>query len=191
MQVIIRGHNTQVSEPLKELAVRKIEKVRRFFDRIQKLEIEFSEAHNPRVADRHEIAVTLTTKAHLLRAHAAAPDPSSAVDMVVEKLQTQVKRLKDRRTKRGERTARSPAPASLNSIGLNNPVRSAENLGEETGPRITLRRRFPVKPMTPEEAVVEMQAQGQEFLAFFNAQNSAPSVVYRRGDGSFGLVEAV
>src|SRR5687768_4389411 len=51
MQVIVKGHNVHVSEQLKELAIHKLEKVKRFFDRIQSLEVEFSEEHNPRIAD--------------------------------------------------------------------------------------------------------------------------------------------
>lgn len=197
MQVIVKGRNTHVPEHVRELAVRKIEKVRRFFDRIQKLEIEFSEERNPRVAARHEVEVTLTTKAHLIRAHAAAADAASAVDSVVDKLEAQVKRLKDKRASRARRGPRGPAGLRGVPVPLNNPVEFTDNPGtedggtEDGGGRITLRRRFPAKPMTPEEAILELEELGQGFLAFIRAENDQPCVVYRRGDGSFGLIEPV
>ena len=75
MQVIVKGRNTHVPPHLKELATHKLEKVERFLDKILSLEIEFSEEHNPRIADKHSVEVILTTKAHTLRAHAAGPDP--------------------------------------------------------------------------------------------------------------------
>ena len=93
MQVIVKGRNTRVPPHLKELATHKLEKVERFLEKILSLEIEFSEEHNPRIADKHTVEVILTTKAHVLRAHASGPDPASAVDSVLDKLEAQVKRL--------------------------------------------------------------------------------------------------
>src|SRR5438132_10440984 len=107
MQVIVKGRNTPVSPHLKELATHKLEKVERFLDKILSLEIEFSEEHNPRIADKHTVEVILTTKAHVLRAHASGPDPTSAVDGVLDKLEAQVKRLKGKFVRRGSRTSRA------------------------------------------------------------------------------------
>src|SRR5438270_11348710 len=107
MQVIVKGRNTHVPPQLKELATHKLEKVQRFLDKIISMEIEFSEEHNPRIADKHTVEVTLTTKAHVLRAHASGPDPTSAVDGVLDKLEAQVKRLKGKFVRRGSRTSRA------------------------------------------------------------------------------------
>jgi putative sigma-54 modulation protein len=148
MQVIVKGRNTHVPPRLKERATRKLERVQRFFDRIQSLEIEFSEEHNPRIADKHTVEVTLTTKAHVLRAHASGPDPSSAVDLVVAKLEGQVKRLKGKIVQRGGRKTLRTAggrlpdveelPAAVPRKGATPPLESAE--GPE-GPRPRTRRR--------------------------------------------------
>src|SRR3989440_6068361 len=106
-EVLVRGRNTHAPPHLKELATHKLEKVERFLDKILSLEIEFSEEHNPRIADKHIVEVTLTTKAHVLRAHASGPDPTSAVDGVLDKLEAQVKRLKGKFVRRGSRTSRA------------------------------------------------------------------------------------
>ena len=203
MQVIVKGRNTHVPPHLKELATHKLEKVERFLDKILSLEIEFSEEHNPRIADKHIVEVILTTKAHVLRAHASGPDPASAVDGVLDKLEAQVKRLKGKFVRRGSRTSRAMrtvlrAPTFGEESdnhnarnGRNHPIESIEDLeaGEEDEPRISRVTRFSVKPMTVEEAVLQMESLGHDFYLFVNAESEQVGVVYRRRDGSYGLIE--
>ena len=203
MQVIVKGHNTHVPDHVKEVATQKLEKVKRFLDRINSLEIEFSEEHNPRIADKHRVEVTLTTKHHLLRAHASGPDPMSAVDLVLDKLEAQVKRLKGKMVRRGSRTGHSakgprnqatgslpsldelPSPSSANGSGS---LAGDEGV-EGGGSAISRIKRFTVKPMTADEAVLQMESLGHDFYLFVNAESEQAGVVYRRRDGSFGLIE--
>jgi len=100
MQVTVKGKNTTVPEKVRTRTQRKLAKLERFDDRILAMDVEFSEERNPRVADPHRVEVTLTTKAGLLRAHASATDPATAVDQVVDRLERQVKKLKGRRVDR-------------------------------------------------------------------------------------------
>lgn len=100
MQVTVKGKNTTVPEKLRARAEHKLAKLQRFDDRILAMDVEFSEERNPRVADPHRVEVTLTTKAGLVRAHANATDPATAVDQVVDRLERQVKKLKGRRVDR-------------------------------------------------------------------------------------------
>lgn len=205
MQVIVKGHNTHVGSHLKELATAKLEKVSRFLDKINILEIEFSEEHNPRIADKHIVEVILSTKHHVLRAHASGPDPASAVDLVVDKLEAQVKKLKSKQVRRGSRTGhgakgpRDTDPSSLPSLeeivgngsrnGSGGTTQTLKDLNESDDSVISRVKRFAVKPMTPEEAVLQMQTLGHEFFLFVNAESEQTGVVYRRRDGSFGLIE--
>jgi len=201
MQVIVKGHHTHVSSSLKELATNKIEKVSRFLDSIQTAEIEFSEEHNPRISDKHIVEITLTTKTRVLRARASGTDAATAVDRVLDKVEAQVRRLKGKFVERGSRTSRgisgialSPdesvsAPISRN--GALGPIESdgEQETGEEDRPHITRTKRFAVKPMTPEEAVLQMEMLGHDFYLFVDAESEHAGVVYRRHDGSFGLIE--
>ena len=100
MQVTVKGKNTGVPEKLRARAERKLAKLQRFDDRILAMDVEFSEERNPRVADPHRVEVTLTTRSGLVRAHASATDPATAVDQVVDRLERQVKKLKGRRVDR-------------------------------------------------------------------------------------------
>jgi ribosome hibernation promoting factor len=189
MQVIVKARHTKVPESLKQMAIQKVERVRRFFDRILKLEIEFSEEHNPRISRaKHTVEVTLSTKAHVLRAKASGADPAAAVDAVVDKLESQVKRLKDKmqrkpKTGRAE-TIRVPSRTG-NSDGKR---RIAER---ESAKRVRVKRagHFSMKPLTPLDAALELEETGDQFMAFFNMDTGLISVVYRMDDGSFGLLE--
>jgi len=196
MQMIVTGRNTHVSSHMKEVASSKLERIHRYFDRIQSLEVEFSEEHNPRIAEPHIVEVTLKTKAHTLRAHAAGVDFATAVDRVAEKLERQVKRLKGKivrggvakgGAKRGSRVADEMPPAALN--GSAGEIGSPPEGDGTDAPRITRIKRFSVKPMTAEEAVLQMESLGHDFYLFVNPESEQAGVVYRRRDGSFGLIE--
>jgi ribosomal subunit interface protein len=100
MQVTVKGKNTGVPERVRARAEQKLAKLLRFDDRILAMDVEFSEERNPRVADPHRVEVTLTTRSGLVRAHANAADPATAVDQVVDRLERQVKKRKGRRVDR-------------------------------------------------------------------------------------------
>jgi ribosomal subunit interface protein len=115
MQVTVKGKNTTVPEKLRARAERKLTKLERFDARILAMDVEFSEERNPRVADPHRVEVTLTTKSGLLRAHANATDPATAVDQVVRRLERQVKKLKGRqvdRTQHADAAKTMPPPST-------------------------------------------------------------------------------
>src|SRR5258706_15404535 len=95
MQVIVKGHHIHVTDKLKDSAVHKLEKLERFFDRIIKVEVQFSHEKVPAPA-QNRVEVHLTTPIGSVRAHAQAADPETAMDAVVDKLERQVKRMKDK-----------------------------------------------------------------------------------------------
>lgn len=203
MQIIVHGKNTQVPTRLKQHATEKLQKVERYLDRIQTLEVEFTEEHNPRMSDsRFTVEVVATTKRHVLRASASAADPMSAVDAVEDKLEAQVKRLKSKFVRRGSRVGnrlrgRKGAPAELPELlmpetrnGQERPISSESDEEEVQGdPGITKVIRFAVKPMTAEEAILQMKTLGRNFYLFLNAESEQTGVVYRRDDGTYGLIE--
>jgi len=111
VQVIVKGHHASVPNGLKERATAKIEKVTRLYPRLLKAEIEFTENGGARASVvKHRVEVTLSAKHHVMRATARGPDPLTAVDRVVDKLETQVRRLKGKVTRKG-RTAGPGAPS--------------------------------------------------------------------------------
>jgi putative sigma-54 modulation protein len=119
MQVTVKGKNTTVPEKVRARAEHKLAKLQRFDDRILAMDVEFSEERNPRVADPHRVEVTLTTRSGLVRAHANAIDPATAVDQVVDRLERQVKKLKGRRVDRTQHAegVKGIAPLPVDELG--------------------------------------------------------------------------
>src|SRR5688572_8928058 len=110
MQVIVKGHHIHVSEHLRETTVHKLEKLARFFDRISKVDVQFQHEKVPAPA-KIQVDVSMTTPLGSVRAHAQASEPEAAMDAVVEKLEVQIKRMKDkvvRRPKGGIRAKAAP-----------------------------------------------------------------------------------
>jgi putative sigma-54 modulation protein len=180
MQVTVKGKNTAVPEQLRAHAQHKLAKVQRFDDRILAMDVEFSEERNPRVADAHKVEVTVTTKSRLVRAQARAADPAAAVDQVIDRLERQIKKLKGRRV---DRTQHAEGVKGMVPLLRRGPD---EQSGEPTFARY---KRVEMKPMTPEEAVGQMELLGYDFFLFSNAETQQANVVYRRHNGGYGLIE--
>jgi putative sigma-54 modulation protein len=180
MQVTVKGKNVDVPQKLRAHAEHKLAKVQRFDDRILAMDVEFSEERNPRVADAYTVEVTVTTKSRLVRAHASAADPATAVDQVIDRLQRQIKKLKGRRVHRTQHAegvkAMAPAPQPP----------EADEAGEQLFARY---KRIEMKPMSPEEAVEQMELLGHDFFLFSSAETQRANVVYRRRNGGYGLIE--
>jgi ribosomal subunit interface protein len=96
MNVIVRGTNVPVPSRLRNAAQRKLGSLERVARDVSRAEVDFSEERNPRIRQRHRCVVVVHRPHELLTAHAAAPEPEAALDLVVDKLRTQVVRHKDR-----------------------------------------------------------------------------------------------
>jgi putative sigma-54 modulation protein len=183
MDVSIRGRNVELSDALRAAAEEKVSRLSRFLDGIDHVEIQFLEERNPRIAQRDVCEVTFTSHGHLLRAKAAASDPFAAIDGVVAKLEHQIEKLK------GKLIGRSH-PRRHGSV--NSPLQQDSD-EEEIEPgqvRIVKNKSFAIKPMTPEEAALQMDLLGHDFYFFTNAETEQAAVVYRRNDGDVGLIDA-
>jgi ribosomal subunit interface protein len=107
MKVIVRSRHTRISPRLRTVAERKLHRLSRLTPDAARAEVDFDEEHNPRIVGRHQCAVTLHLRRGLVTAHAAAPEPETALDLVLRKVRHQVGRLKDRRAPRAPVARRS------------------------------------------------------------------------------------
>jgi putative sigma-54 modulation protein len=111
----------------------------------------------------------------------------ASIDLVAAKLERQVKKYRGRLA---QRHALGHREAVIN-MGMR-PVdegETAEGEPSEAGPRIVKSKQFPVKPMTPEEAALQLELVGHDFFVFTNSESQETAVVYRRRDGDYGLIE--
>jgi putative sigma-54 modulation protein len=182
MDVVIRGKNVKVSEPLRTAATEHLAKLDRFANGFARAEVDFSVEKNPRIAENQKCEVLVHVKGHLLKAHASATEPFAALYAVCDKVEHQVKRLKDKRVDRTH-------PRRVRSHRVELPLDEEEDQ-EESGPaRIVKTKEFTIKPMTAEEAVLQMDLLGHDFFLFTSSESGRAAVIYRRNDGNFGLIE--
>lgn len=179
MEIAIRSRNVEVSDSLKLAVGDKLLRLHRFLDGMERAEVRFLEERNPRIAEREVCEVTLHGHGHVVRARASAPEVLVAVDRVVEKLEHRLARLK------GKLLGRSHPrrPVHLNGTA---PPSIEEDAGDA---QIVRTKQFAIKPMTAEEASLQMELLGHSFFLFTDAETSVASVVYRRHDGHVGVIE--
>jgi len=192
MDVTMQCRNAEVPEALRAIAREKVTRIGRHLDGWDHAEIHFSEERNPRIADKEVCEVTLRGHGHVVRAKAAAPDTLGSIDRVVEKLDRQVSRLKSRLVGRSHPRHASPRTdvnANGNGHDLAGLIDDDDDEVGDAGPRFVKTKHFTSKPMTPEEATLQMDLVGHDFYFFTSAESGLATVVYRRDDGHFGLID--
>ena len=160
----------------------------RHLDGYDEAEVQFFEERNPRISEKEVCEVTLRGHGRVLRAKAASSDPFTAVDRVIDKLSHQAEKVKTRQSRKGHHK-RGPLEVAGNGANLVGLDEEDEEERPGTG-RIVKVKRFDLKPMTPEEASLQMEMLGHTFYFFTNAETGVPAVVYRRNDGDVGLIDA-
>ena len=182
MQVIFSGKNVEVTPSLREYAESKLLKLVRFFDHVQEAKVT-----QGILRGQHIVEVTLKVDGTLIRAEERSQDMYTSIDLVVDKLERQLARFKERyhTNTRESLAGQKPAERAAAQAGGNLPVPEDET----EAPMIVRTKRFAIKPMDPEEAALEMELIGHDFYVFRNAENNAVNVIYRRRDGNFGLIE--
>ena len=183
--VEIRVHATHMSlsDDLRELATNKVDHATRVFDDGEYIDVEFSAERNPRISEeKYRVEITSKVAGQMVRVESAAADDRAALDGAIDKYERRLRRLKERiitlHRQRGEKR--------LNDGGSGVEEQSEDNDNEL---RIDRVKRFAVKPMTPQEAALQMELLGHSFYLFLNADTDRYGVLYRRRGGSLGLIE--
>jgi putative sigma-54 modulation protein len=176
MRLQVKGKNLDVSDSIRSYAEDKLRKLERQLADPTQIELELSVERNPSISANHVAEATIWTKGPTLRAREASADMRASIDQLVDKLERQVQRY---RQKRRRRTGRDNGTKL--DVGL--PV------SDESEPVIVKTKQFAVKPMAPEEAVLQLELVGHDFFVFENAETGEVNVVYRRRDGDYGLIE--
>lgn len=194
MDIVVRGKNVDVPPRLRKLAREKVRKIARFTHDAGRVEVEFSELRNRRVSDNQVCEVIVHLKRNFVKAHAAASEPATALDLVLDKVEHQVARIKEKRVTRTHAPRRNRAPsggADVLSAPNGNLEVADEDEDDDDGivSRIVKTKRLTMKPMGPEEAALQMDLLGHDFFLFTNAENGHAAVLYRRRDGNLGLIE--
>jgi len=189
LQVNVAGRNMPVTDPLKQYVVNKMSRLTRYLDRLSRIDVVLSTEHAREASGRNVAEATATVKGRIMRAESADADMYAAIDGAVDKLHQQLTRVKERTRAhkgRGPGDAEEQEPAEEADATMP-PVPGAEPIAE--GTRIVSVKQFALKPMFSDEAVDALEDLGHAFFVFLNAETEHVSVVYRRHDGAYGLIE--
>lgn len=180
MVIQITGRHIDVSDKLKSYIESRVQKIGRYIDGITDIHVTLSAEKHRHIA---ELNVHSSGKL-FLSARESSDDMKLAVSQAVEKLEGQAKKQQEKRIdKKRRRSAKPDGEGTFNVIA---PEPDGATPGE---PRVVESRRFVIKPLTVEEAVLAIEDDRAEFLVFKNAASSRTNVLYRRPDGNFGLID--
>jgi putative sigma-54 modulation protein len=139
--------------------------------------LELAVERNPSIANDHIAEATIWTKGPVLRARESAGDHKASIDQLVANLTRQAQRYREKRRDRRHVRTNNDGPAEGGTIDV------------EAEPEIVKSKQFALKPMSPEEAVLQLELVGHDFFVFRNGDSGEVNVVYRRKDGGYGLIE--
>lgn len=181
MNFIVSGKNMEVPESLKATIRKKLGKLERYFtpetEVIATLSVE---------KERHTIEVTIPVKGNIIRSEQTSTDMAASIDLVEEVIERQLRRYRKKLITKNQ--GHTPASSEGSSFKKDFFEPEDKALTDEEV-KIVRTKRFGVKPMYPEDACIQMELVGHSFFVFCNAQTDQVNVVYKRKDGSFGLIE--
>lgn len=171
MQISVIGRHIEVTDALKQYATDKFGRLDKYLPKAQEVTVTLSV-----VKKVHHIAeATIKSNGMLIQASEETEEMYSAIDLLVEKIERRVRRYKEKLVDHKHQGGRSEAAA---------PARPEDRI-----PQIIKTKRFDLKPMLPEEAVMQMELLDKDFFIFANAGSGQVNVIYKRKDGNVGLIE--
>jgi len=177
MKFDIRGKNIELTDALKDYTTKRLSKLEKYFDDVKEAQVALSVG-----AEGHKVEVTIPLNGIILRGEERTDDMYTSIDLVEEKLEKQIEKYKTRlyRNNRG---------AGLKKPLKEEALRELEQEEPEEKFNIVRSKRFALKPMDEEEAIMQMNLLGHNFFVFFNSRSEEVNVVYKRKDNGYGLIE--
>lgn len=205
MEIVVKGRNSEISDRFKEHIQEKLQRIEKFDrrQRIHRVEVEVTHEKNPRQHEKAaRVQVTLLSKGPAVRAEAASTDQHSALDAVMDKLESRVRKTVDRqRIHHGNRSPQSLAEAAAvvaPTAGESSDDRQdseeedfALSAGVEVdgdGPLVVREKTHSAPTMTLDQALYEMELVGHDFYLFVEKDSMKPSVVYLRKGYDYGVI---
>lgn len=179
MDFQVRGNGVPVTDDLREYVTRRATRLDRLVDRVVDAKLELRALHSRGGPDSTAAQITIRAGRDVIRAEERAAEPIVAIDQAFEKLERQVQRVSGKR-----RNRKAPGMASIRVEP--EPVLDDDEASELGS--LVRTKRFDVKPMDIDEAIEQMELLGHDFFLFHYSAEDIPSVIYRRKDGSVGLL---
>ena len=174
MKFIISGKNIDVTPGLKDTITHKLGKLERYFTPDTEIIVTLSVEK-----ERQKIEVTIPVKGQIIRSEQVSSDMYVSIDLVEEVIERQLRKYKTKLIARHQEGGKFKQEF----------FDSQEQNEADEEIRIVRTKRFGIKPMYPEDACIEMELLGHDFFVFCNAETEEVNVVYKRKNGTFGLIE--
>lgn len=188
MDVVVFGKHVEVAPPLRAHTLEKVGRIEKFAADVRRVDVDFSEHATRRAADSHSCEILVHVNKHLVKGHASAADHYAALDLALDKVDHQMRRLHERRVRRRQNGARRdgrPGPEGGGAAG----DASAAETTDTAEVQLVKTKQIAVKPMDAEEAALQMELLGHDFFLFTSADTGRAAVIYKRRDGHLGLIE--
>jgi putative sigma-54 modulation protein len=178
MRFDIRGKNIELTDALKDYTTKRLSKLEKYIDDVKEAQVALSIE-----GEGHKVEVTIPLNGVILRGEEASDDMYASIDLVEEKLEKQIDKYKTRlyRSNRGAGLKKALAEEIKNELENNEKATERFN--------IVRTKKFALKPMDEEEAIMQMNLLGHSFFFFFNADTDEVNLVYKRKDSNYGLIE--
>jgi putative sigma-54 modulation protein len=188
LRTIVKGKNYEVPEPVREYAQRKLRRLERLLDDEADATVELSVEQHRSVQDSHIVDITLVIHGQSVRGSAAASTHQAGIDAVIDKVERRAVTFRETsRVRKSSQTVRGAGGGAESEDGASETTSGADDGAR----RIVKVKRFAIEPMFEEDAVAQMEELGHSFFVFVNAENERVSILYRRREGDYGLIEPV
>ena len=177
MRVSVIAKNTTATPALKDMVEKKLSKVKKYFNPDVEAKATLSVQKN-----KQKVEVTIPFNGVILRAEEATDDMYKSIDLVVKKLERQIRK---QRTKLSRKNNESLRFTQIDEVAFKDDI---DEIDEENG-KVVKVKSFSIKPMSVEEAILQMELVGHNFFVFQEAEKNKINVIYKRKDGDYGLLE--
>lgn len=175
MNIIIRGSKLEITEAMESYAKEKLSRLEKYLENSEEVKATIlAKIHG----HLHTVEVTIPLKNFILRAEESQSDFYASIDTVIDKLERQIRKNKTRISSKKNREVKDFVYDNIENI---------EEIKEE---KIVKRKKIEVKPMNEEEAILQMELLGHEFYLYKDVESNQPSLIYRRKDGNYGIIES-
>lgn len=175
MKCVVHGKKVKVTDDLKEYVEKKLSKLDKYFENSDEYQ---AEVVIRTVSPEHKVEVTIPIKRIILRAEESNKDPYAAIDLVSDKLERQIRKNKTRMNKKGNKD-------KVAGLVTNFDTEKEDN----DKSKIVKRKEIELKPMSEEEAILQMNLIDHEFFIFRSAKSGDIETVYKRSDGNYGIIK--
>jgi len=207
VDVVVFGKHVEVDAALKAVTQEKIDRISKYANDVRRVDVDYGLHQTRRAGDRCTCEILVHLPHHLVKGTAAAVEHAMALDLALEKVEHQMRRLHERRVRRGSRARGKPVrvDGAATALGAADAAVDLDGLaavdfdfdGDVDGdadadasiPKIVKSKQFAVKPMRAEEAALQMELLGHDFFLFRNVESNNAAALYRRRDGALGLIE--